>query len=196
MAKQQRERKRTEGTRVPDPPFARYLFSNTASAWIWLILRVYLGYQWVQAGTGKIGSPVWTGAQAGTVIRGFVAGALEKVSGDHPDVQGWYAAFLQSVVLPNAALFSRMVAYGEVLVGLALIAGFLTGIAAFFGTVLNLSFMLAGAVSTNPVMFAIATWLVLAWKVAGWWGADRYLLPYLGTPWSPGRAFGGAGTDD
>ena len=25
--------------------------------------------------------------------------------------------------------------------------------------------------------------LILAWKVAGWWGLDRFLLPALGTPW-------------
>ena len=25
--------------------------------------------------------------------------------------------------------------------------------------------------------------IVLAWKVAGWWGLDRWALPLLGTPW-------------
>jgi thiosulfate dehydrogenase [quinone] large subunit len=25
---------------------------------------------------------------------------------------------------------------------------------------------------------------VLAWKVAGWYGLDRILLPYLGTLWN------------
>ena len=54
---------------------------------------------------------------------------------------------------------------------------------AFFGTVLNLNFLLAGTVSTNPVLFALATLLVLAWKVAGYWGLDRFLLPRLGVPW-------------
>jgi thiosulfate dehydrogenase (quinone) large subunit len=27
---------------------------------------------------------------------------------------------------------------------------------------------------------------MLAWKVAGWYGLDRYLLPLLGTPWKRG----------
>jgi thiosulfate dehydrogenase [quinone] large subunit len=27
---------------------------------------------------------------------------------------------------------------------------------------------------------------MLAWKVAGYYGVDRYLLPMLGTPWHPG----------
>jgi hypothetical protein len=26
----------------------------------------------------------------------------------------------------------------------------------------------------------------VAWKVAGYYGLDRYLLPMLGTPWRPG----------
>ena len=34
-----------------------------------------------------------------------------------------------------------------------------------------------------------ATWLVLAWKTAGWIGVDRWLLPAVGTPWRPGRLF-------
>ena len=76
-----------------------------------------------------------------------------------------------------------MVAYGELLVGLGLIVGLLTGIAAFFGALMNVSFLLAGTLSTNPILFILATWLVLAWKVAGWYGLDRYALPKLGTPW-------------
>jgi thiosulfate dehydrogenase [quinone] large subunit len=87
------------------------------------------------------------------------------------------------VVLPNAALFSYLVAIGEVLVGLGLIVGLLTGIAAFFGGLMNATFLFAGTVSSNPLMFILATWLVLAWKVAGWYGLDRWALPLLGTPW-------------
>lgn len=60
----------------------------------------------------------------------------------------------------------------------------LTGIAAFFGATMNMSFLLAGTVSSNPVMFMIAIVLILAWKVAGWYGLDRWVLPRLGTPWS------------
>ncbi len=43
---------------------------------------------------------------------------------------------------------------------------------------------MAGAASTNGMLFAIAVVLILAWKVAGWYGLDRYLLPLLGTPWT------------
>jgi thiosulfate dehydrogenase [quinone] large subunit len=82
-----------------------------------------------------------------------------------------------------------MISWGETLVGIALILGLFTGIAAFFGSFMNTNYLLAGAVSINPILFIIATWLVLAWKTAGWWGLDRWILPILGTPWKPGYVF-------
>ena len=86
--------------------------------------------------------------------------------------------------------FAKLVAIGEFLVGLGLVVGALVGIAAFFGTVLNFNFMLAGTTSTNPVLFALTVVIVLGWKVAGWIGLDRFLLPLLGTPWRPGTIAG------
>jgi thiosulfate dehydrogenase (quinone) large subunit len=132
--------------------------------------------------------------KAGAAITGFVTEALKKTGGPHPDVQWWYAGFLEHAVLPHPVFWSYVVSGGEVLVGVALILGVLTGIAAFFGSVMNVSYLLAGTVSINPILFAIATWLVLAWKTAGWWGLDRWVLPALGTPWSPGLLFQENGT--
>lgn len=172
-------------------PVTRFLFSDPRAGILWLPVRVWLGWRWLSAGLGKVGTPAWTGDQAGAAVAGFVQGALAKAAGDHPDVQAWYAWFLENIVLPNAAVFGYMVAFGEVLVGLALLTGFLTGIAAFFGTVMNMAFLLAGTVSVNPILFAVGTWLVLAWKVAGRWGLDYWLLPALGTPWAPGLLFRG-----
>jgi thiosulfate dehydrogenase (quinone) large subunit len=172
---------------IEDSPVARSLFGDVRWAWIWLILRIYVGYEWLAAGWDKLHSAAWVGSSSGTALTGFVNSALTKASGAHPDVQSWYAAFLQSIVLPHAALWSQLVAWGETLVGLALIIGLFTGIAAFFGSFMNVNYLLAGSVSTNPILFVIATWLVLAWKTAGWLGLDRWMLPLLGTPWSPGR---------
>lgn len=176
-------------SQVPEPPIARFLFADTRFAWFWLIVRVYVGWEWLSAGLGKLGSPAWTGASSGAAITGFVNGALQRAGGEHPDVPGWYAAFLENLVLPNASLFAHIVTYGEILVGIGLIVGALTGIAAFFGSIMNVNFLLAGTVSMNPILFILATWLVLAWRVAGWWGLDRWLLPLLGTPWQPGALF-------
>jgi len=83
----------------------------------------------------------------------------------------------------------KLVAYGELLVGIALILGAFVGVAAFFGAFMNWNFMMAGTASTNPMLFAVAILLILGWKVAGYYGLDRYLLPVLGTPWRPGKVF-------
>jgi thiosulfate dehydrogenase (quinone) large subunit len=175
--------------RFEDSPLALSLFGDVRWAWIWLILRLYVGWAWLQAGWGKVGNPAWTGDNAGAALTGFVQGALEKTGGAHPAVLPWYAWFLDTVVLPNAATWSYLVAWGEVLVGIALILGIFTGIAAFFGSFMNMNYLLAGTVSTNPILFVIATLLVLGWKTAGWWGLDRWILPALGTPWRPGLVF-------
>lgn len=175
--------------RFEDPPVAQTLFGEVRWAWIWLILRLYIGYEWLHAGWGKLGNPAWTGENAGAAVTGFATGALQKTGGAHPDVQAWYAWFLQNLVLPKAAFWSYLVTWGELLVGIALILGIFTGIAAFFGSFMNMNYLLAGAVSSNPILLAIATFLVLAWKTAGWWGLDRWVLPALGTPWRPGLVF-------
>ena len=174
---------------LDDSPVAKSLFGDVRWAWLWLFLRLYLGWEWLLAGWGKLHNPAWTGSKAGSAITGFLTGALAKASGEHPDVQGWYAWFLQHVVLTHSVFWSYLVAWGETLVGVALILGIFTGIAAFFASFMNLSYLLAGTVSINPVLFVIATWLVLAWKTAGWWGLDRWVLSALGTPWRPGYVF-------
>ncbi|HVP20604.1 MAG TPA: DoxX family membrane protein [Anaerolineaceae bacterium] len=174
---------------VEDPPLARFLFGDVRLSWIWLVLRLYVGYEWLTAGIGKLGNPVWVGSKAGVAITGFVNGALAKSTGDHPDVQTFYAWFLQHVVLPNASAWSYLISFGETLVGIALILGLFTGVAAFFGSFMNANYLLAGTVSTNPILFIIATWLVLSWKTAGWIGLDHWILPLFGTPWRPGKLF-------
>lgn len=174
---------------LEDPPAARALFGSVRWAWIWLIVRVYAGFQWVQAGWQKLNSSSWFGSGAGTALTGFIKGALAQTGGAHPNVQGWYGAFLQDAVLPDPAIWSYAISLGEFLVGVALILGVFTGIAAFFGCFMNVNYLLSGAVSTNPILLILEILIILAWKTAGWWGLDRWMLSLLGTPWSLGRVF-------
>jgi thiosulfate dehydrogenase [quinone] large subunit len=176
-------------THLEEPPVARSLFGAVRWAWLWLILRLYVGYEWLSAGWGKLNNPAWVGSQAGTALSGFVNNSLTKATGAHPDVEGWYAWFLQHVVLPNVSAMSYVVSIGETLVGIALILGLFTGIAAFFGSFMNMNYLLSGTVSTNPILLLIAVFLILAWRTAGWWGLDRWALMVLGTPWRPGLVF-------
>jgi len=176
-------------TQYSDPPIAQFLFGDTRLAFLWLVIRVYIGWQWLHAGWGKINSPLWVGDTSGQALSGFIQGALQKTGGAHPDVQGWYAFFLQNSVLPHASVWAKIIAYGEMIVGVALILGLFTGIAAFFGLFMNFNFLLAGAVSINPILFVLGLLILFAWKTAGYFGLDRYILPLLGTPWKPGKLF-------
>lgn len=182
-------RKMSHRVQISDPPIAQFLFADTRMAWFWLAVRLYAGYEWLTAGLEKLGNPAWTGAKGGAAVAGFALGALQKTSGTHPDVTAWYSSFLRSVVLPHAAVWSWLITLGEIAVGLGLILGLFTGIAAFFGGLMNANYLLAGTVSTNPILFILATWLVLAWRVAGYYGLDRWVLPALGVPSYPGVLF-------
>src|SRR5947207_12404303 len=56
---------------------------------------------------------------------------------------GWYKDFLENVVLPHASLFAKLQAYGEVVVGIGLILGLLTGLTATIGLFLTANYGLA-----------------------------------------------------
>jgi thiosulfate dehydrogenase [quinone] large subunit len=161
------------------PTLAARFVTDKRWAWLWLIIRLYVGWEWLTAGWAKLTNPAWVGSQAGTALTGFLQHALTLAGGEHPSVQSWYAWFIQNMVLPQAGVWSYAVAIGEVLVGLGLLAGILTGLAAFFGGFMNFNYLLAGTVSINPILLVLEIGLVLAWRIAGWWGGDRWLLPVL-----------------
>lgn len=169
---------------IQDPPLARLLFSNTKMAWLWLLVRLWLGWDWLQAGWHKVTEPGWT--QGGAALKGFWERAVSMPEAGKPPIAfGWYRGFIQSLLNSESyTWFGPLIAYGELLIGIALILGAFTGIAAFFGAFLNWNFIMAGAASTNGMMLVFTILLVLAWKIAGWYGLDRWILPMLGTPWN------------
>jgi thiosulfate dehydrogenase [quinone] large subunit len=166
-----------------DPPAVRILFGSSRFAGLWAILRVWLGYQWVGAALHKVGDPNWV--QTGAAIRGFWEKAVAfPGTGKPPASLDWYRHFLQWLLSVHAeTLMGKMIAYGEMLVGIALIIGALVGVAAFLGAFMNWNYLMAGSVSTNPLLIVVAILLIVAWKVAGYYGLDRYVLLRLWKPW-------------
>jgi thiosulfate dehydrogenase (quinone) large subunit len=175
-----------------EPKLARWLFASRPAAVIWLIARLYLGYEWLKSGWDKVfgpGSAAWM--KSGVAVKGFSQfAATQLTKGDHPAVAyGWYKAFLTWVGNGQYHWMAKVVAVGELFIGIMLILGIFTGIAALFGATLNFSYVFAGSAGVNPLFILISIGLVLAWRVAGYYGADRYLLPLLGTPDEPGQLF-------
>jgi thiosulfate dehydrogenase (quinone) large subunit len=174
---------------IDGPRFVRFLFHNTKAGLFWLPIRLFVGFAWIEAGWHKVTDPEWT--QGGVALRAYWERAAQiPEQGRPPITYEWYRDFIQFLLNGgHETWFSYLVMFGELAIGLGLILGALTGIAAFFGALMNMSFLLAGSASTNPIMFTLAVGLMLAWRVAGWYGLDRYLLPALGAPWRPGTVF-------
>ncbi len=173
-------------TIIQDSPIARFLFSDVRFASFWLVVRVYVGWLWLTSGWGKVQNPAWT--DTGQALLGFWKSSVAVPAPPaRPAITfDWYRNFLQTLIDNEAYVwFGKVVAFGELLVGIGLIVGAFVGVAAIFGAVMNFNFMLAGTASTNPLMFLLAVLLIMAWKTAGYYGLDRFLLPLLGTPWQP-----------
>jgi thiosulfate dehydrogenase (quinone) large subunit len=158
---------------------------------VWLFARLWLGYEWLLGGIEKVfgeGSAVWVGPKAGTAVTGFLNGAIAKsalaegfdpIKTPHPAVQDWYAYLARDVFMPNAVAFSYLVAYGELLVGIALIVGIVTHFAALMGVLMNLAFLFAGSTSTNPQLLVVGLVIVLVGGVAvGYYGLDYFARPF------------------
>lgn len=178
-----------EAVHIEEPRFARWLFASSGAAWIWLVARIYLGYEWAHAGYEKVFQDHWLSTAA--PLKGFVGFALKGAgTGPHSAVNyGWYAAFLRWVGGDGAGIMSKVVALGELAIGIALILGVFTGIDALLAGTLNMSYGLAGVAGVNPAYFLLEVLLILAWRNAGYIGLDRWVVPAVGTPWQPGRLF-------
>ena len=175
---------------VEGPGFTRFLFSNTRAGLLWLPIRIFVGFAWLEAGLHKLfpaeGAIGAGWLDGGSSLLGYWerAVAIPEPPGRAAISFEWYRDFLNFLIANDAqAWFAYIIVFGEIAVGLGLILGALTGFAAFFGAFMNMSFLLAGSASTNPVMFTLAIGLMLAWRVAGYYGLDRWLLPKLGVPW-------------
>ena len=96
--------------------------------WPITLLRVYTGVFFAWHGYSKI-----TGGPFGESLGGIVTGRIDSAF-------AFFRPFLESVVLPNEAVFGFLVAWGELAIGLALIAGFATRYASVAGAVMVAAF--------------------------------------------------------
>lgn len=174
---------------VEGPAFSRFLFGNSKAGLFWLPIRLFVGFSFFEAGLRKLlpeGKAMGAGwLDGGASILGYWKGAVAIPDQGRPAISfEWYRDFLNFLISIEAQTwFGYLIVFGEIAVGLGLIFGALSGIAAFFGITMNMSFLLAGSASTNPVLLMMGIGLMLAWRVCGYYGLDRYLLPALGVPW-------------
>ena len=188
MSSQTTARRTTPQPLVETWSWARGLFAsrNPVSGTVWLIVRVLLGWQWLDSGIGKLGSyGPW---RSGAAVQGFAKGALGNMTGAHPSVIGgtfgWNKAWLQYVADSGYRWIGPMIPFVELTIGTLLVLGLFTGVAAALGLLMNVSFLFGGSAGENPAFALTAGALIAAWRVAGYYGLDNWVLPLVGVPWS------------
>jgi thiosulfate dehydrogenase [quinone] large subunit len=166
--------------------FSRFLRYAKEAAPLYLGLRLFLAWEWLEAGLHKVQDPAWV--QTGQALRAYWerAVAVPAPPARPAIVYPAYRSFIQFMLDNNwDGWFAQAVAWGEVAIGLGFLFGGLVGFAAFFALLMNFSFLFAGSTSSNPMLILLEVFFLMGWRVAGWWGVDRFLLPRIGTPWAP-----------
>lgn len=171
-------------------------FKSSYWSILWTIIRIYLGYEWITAGWGKVFDPskspgfiggidakTGTVVQAGSSIKGFLQGAVKQShfggnTNPYANVQDWYAWIAQHIFIPLSPVLGYLVAFGEISVGIGLILGIFTTIALYAGAMMNLMYLLSGALSTNPQLYSLEIILLAVGASAYSIGLDRWIIPW------------------
>jgi uncharacterized membrane protein YphA (DoxX/SURF4 family) len=158
--------------------------AQTYATWL-AVFRIYTGVFWLAHGIPKLLNPHFFGPN------GMMTTMITQSSAD---TSGFYHTFLQTVVLPNAALVSHLVAWGETLTGVSLLLGLLTRLGGVVGMFLPLNYFLMkgsfavtglggmdiSALALSFVSVALPTGLI--WGIDGAIKASRAKQPVSGAP--------------
>jgi len=118
----------------PDDPFDK-TSAVRSGRWLFVLARVYLGISFLFSDHGS--------AQPNE-LSGFLKYALRNG-------YGWYQNLLNSVVVPLSSTFGTLVVIAEMYLGVALVLGFTTRLAALVALFLLLNYMCAkGALPWGP----------------------------------------------
>jgi thiosulfate dehydrogenase (quinone) large subunit len=138
----------------------------------WLAMRVWLGIMWIQAGSAKL----W-GAENpaflhhnGAGVAGFAAHGIPAYS--------WWGSFLHSFVVPNAGWIGVLIAVAEFTIGVALVAGLFTRVAALGSLILLFTYVMSGTASVCAFYALFAIVILTMWKTSGWIGIDGLVAAY------------------
>lgn len=136
-------------------------------------IRLFLGFVWVVNGGLKLSTPGFTnaGGQCEKWLRQFSA-----------HTAGPYHSFVTSIVLPHISVFAFLVEWGETLVGIALVLGFMSRFAAGASVFLLANYWImrgayatiGGYVDIEPSLAALAA-VVLMWPATRRVSVDQWL---------------------
>jgi thiosulfate dehydrogenase [quinone] large subunit len=126
---------------------------------------------WIQAGSSKLwGAESAAFLHGGAGVAGFAAHGTPAYS--------WWGSFLHGFVVPNADWIGVLVAVAEFAIGIALVAGLFTRIAALGSLALLFTYVMSGTASVCAFYAAIAVVILVMWRTSSWIGADGLIAGY------------------
>jgi thiosulfate dehydrogenase (quinone) large subunit len=138
----------------------------------WLAMRVWLGIMWIEAGSSKL-----FGAESAGFLHNNCAGVAGFAAHGTP-AYSWWGSFLHSFVVPNAGWIGVLIAVAEFTIGVALVAGLFTRIAALGSLALLFTYVMSGTASVCAWYALFAIVILTMWRTSSWIGIDGLIASY------------------
>ena len=155
-----------------NPRAVQFLAQSKVMAVGWTAMRVWLGIMWIQAGVAKL----W-GAENPAFLHNNGAGVAGFAS-HGTAAYSWWGTFLHGFVVPNAGWIGVLVAVAEFAVGIALVLGFFTRIAALGSLALLFTYVMSGTASVCAFYALFAIVVLATWRTSSWIGLDGVMAGY------------------
>jgi thiosulfate dehydrogenase (quinone) large subunit len=175
-----------------NPPAWEWMKGSKVMAVVWTAMRVWLGIMWIQAGDAKL----W-GKESAAFMHNNGAGVAGFAAHGTP-AYSWWGTFLHSFVVPNSGWIGVLVAVGEFAVGVALVLGVFTRVAALGSLLFLFTYVMSGTASVCAFYALFAIVVLTMWKTSSWLGVDGVAASYrrrhhgerrqLHLPWERGTA--------
>jgi thiosulfate dehydrogenase (quinone) large subunit len=138
----------------------------------WTAMRVWLGIMWIQAGAAKLWGAENPGFlhNNGAAVAGFAAHGVPAYT--------WWGSFLHNFVVPNSGSIAILVAVAEFAIGVALVAGLFTRVAAVASLALLFTYVMSGTASVCAFYALFAIVILTMWRTSSWLGIDGLAASY------------------
>ena len=168
----------------------RWPFVHRYASPIWLAVRVYLGWTWLQVGLGQVNSGWLTSDPIGLMFTQIVEGKIAVPLLFYRDVA---SMLLAGGISP---LISHSMPIAQIAVALAFFSGVLVVPAAIGAILLNLNIILSGIglIALDGQFIMLQLLLILAWRSASRLGVERLLVRGGAALWRARKLGFGRGT--
>lgn len=137
--------------------------------WSFVVIRILFGLAWLMAGITKVTDKSWF-REPGIFLQDYLLTAMEK-----PNVPEFYQYFIEHVVLNHLLFFNYAIPVAQIVVGLFLIAGFMTFPSILVCLFMHINFILSGNMNViSLTLYTSAFILLLSGRRSNGLSLDRY----------------------